>query len=569
MARHFRRCSGTFLLRAAGLSALLLAAGSVGAGPAQYEQVTFTGEAAPGVPGAVFHPRLVFLAPTINNSGEVAFRGQLERGVGGISSANDDGLWVRRDGTLELVVLQGDPAPTRLGTRVFGTPNDPSISANGTLTFTAILDINQPGITFDNDEGIWSTRSGSIGLVSQEGDVMPGTSGAVTRQYLTVLSSASGQTTFKASLVNGIGDTTSDNDEGVWQQRPDGSLGLLMRAGDQAPGTAPGTALSFVSLESVNDAGQTAITGRMVNGTGDATNLNRSGIWIGDAEGMQLAVRAGTPAPFTEADTNFSGFGAARLNNAGHIVFEASTINLSTAFLPNEGIWAGDSSNLRLVAREDDMAPDSGGATFSTIPFDSPLINAQGDVAFTATIDDPTDGIVYGLYKETDGVLEKVVRSGDLAPGTSNGEVFASSSPYSMQYNSAGQIAFGAALEIGVGGVTNDTRSGWWATDTDGNVHLIARSGDLFDINDDPQIEELKTIDYANILFSNSAGQDGWTRGLTDSGDWIVEIQFTDNTSGLYVVTVPEPGSLALLLVGGGLAAGRRHHPSRKSCATF
>jgi hypothetical protein len=62
-----------------------------------------------------------------------------------------------------------------------------------------------------------------------------------------------GQVAFFANLT-GTG-VTGSNNEGVWRGGP-GSLSLVARRGDQAPGTATGVNFGSPSIPVLNDAGQ-------------------------------------------------------------------------------------------------------------------------------------------------------------------------------------------------------------------------------------------------------------------------------------------------------------------------
>jgi hypothetical protein len=56
-----------------------------------------------------------------------------------------------------------------------------------------------------------------------------------------------------------------------------------------------------------------------------------------------------------------------------------------------------------------------------------------------------------------------------------------------------------------------------WLTDTGGTRHLIAREGDLFDVDDDPVATDFRTISLIN-LYSGSGGDDGKATSLNDAG---------------------------------------------------
>lgn len=120
--------------------------------------------------------------------------------------------------------------------------------------------------------------------------------------------------------------------------------------------------------------------------------------------------------------------------------------------------------------------------------------------------------------------------------------------------NGAGQTAFTATLTGADVDNTNDR--GLWATDLDGLVTLVIREGDLFDVDDDPINEDYRTV--ASIINYDGIGNEGGrASSFNDAGQLAFSATFTDGSSGVFVATIPEPTSLALLSLT-GLAMGRR-----------
>lgn len=120
--------------------------------------------------------------------------------------------------------------------------------------------------------------------------------------------------------------------------------------------------------------------------------------------------------------------------------------------------------------------------------------------------------------------------------------------------NGAGQTAFTATLTGADVDNTNDR--GLWATDLDGLVTLVIREGDLFDVDDDPINEDYRTV--ASIINYVGIGNEGGrASSFNDAGQLAFSATFTDGSSGVFVATIPEPTSLALLSLT-GLAMRRR-----------
>ena len=172
------------------------------------------------------------------------------------------------------------------------------------------------------------------------------------------------------------------------------------------------------------------------------------------------------------------------------------------------------------------------------------VLNRAGKIAFTGilagtSVDTTNDS---GIWSEGRGTLGLVAREGDAAAGTGPGvmydELYLTGIPFIL--NGVGQTAFFSNL-TGTGvSFLND--AGIFATDLGGQVHLIAREGDLFDVNDDPLIEELRAI--SGVTFgrpypdNSSGGEDGNANNFNDSGQLAFILRFTDNTQGVFVATI-------------------------------
>jgi hypothetical protein len=160
------------------------------------------------------------------------------------------------------------------------------------------------------------------------------------------------------------------------------------------------------------------------------------------------------------------------------------------------------------------------------------------------------DGINYsnntGLWTEGGGNgLRLLAREGDQVPDLSDGihfgEFYFSDSPI---LNANGQSAFTARL-TGVG-IDSSNNMSILAEDMTGNVHLIARTGNLLDVSDDPMNPDMRTIGALSFQ-TRSGNDDGKASGFNDRGQLAFWARFTDGTEGIFVsnlVAVPEPACL-------------------------
>jgi hypothetical protein len=116
--------------------------------------------------------------------------------------------------------------------------------------------------------------------------------------------------------------------------------------------------------------------------------------------------------------------------------------------------------------------------------------------------------------------LALVAREGNSAPGTSDHFDFIAD----PILNDAGQTAVFGYLDS-----SETTDRGIWAEDGAGVLTLIARAGDLFDVDDGPGTD-FRTID--DLRFTESSGQ---SSGFNNSGQLAFQATFTDGSSGVFV----------------------------------
>lgn len=172
-----------------------------------------------------------------------------------------------------------------------------------------------------------------------------------------------------------------------------------------------------------------------------------------------LVARQGDVAPGAGGAT-FSGFGAPDLNDSGEIAFFGSLAGAGVQPTNGGGIFTLD----RLVARLGITAPGAGIAVFSD--FGRPALNNSGETASLGVI--RGSGVTFenntGIF--TAGALSP--REGDAAPGA-GGAVFSGFTDPAL--NDAGRTAFTANLAGS--GVTGANNVGVFASGA-----LVARRGD-------------------------------------------------------------------------------------------
>jgi len=519
--------------------------------------VVLTGEQAPGAaPGVVFEQFNNVIGsndPIINNAGQVVFGGQLSGP--GIDNSNQRGLWSEAGGSgLGLVARHGEPAPGAGPGVVFSFLAPPVLNDAGQVAFRS--EIAGPGIDASNGTGIWSQAGGSLALAILAGTPAPGQAPGVLFADIgsdNISMNDAGQIGFVADLAGPGIDPA--NPESVWTHDPGTGLGFVTKAGDGAPGTSAN--FQGFNLPIINNSGETVFAAAVTGAGVDSSN--NAGIWIGGpGAAPALVAREGDPAPGTSGV--FTSLSSPYLNAGGYAIFAGNIEGPGIDGTNMRGLWSGTGgSGLSLVSKQGDDAPGTD-KTFGF--FASPAINPAGQSVFIAGLTGPgiDDSNNTGIWSDgAGGGRERLARDGDAAPGTGPGIAFSLLFPNRPVINAAGQIAFMG--ELTGAGVDNTNNKGFWATDPDGELHLIVRSGDLFDVDDDPLVEDLRAIE--SVWFEDrSGGAYGQRISFNDAGDLVVGLGFTDGSEGIFVIQVPEPGSLAVMLPLAAAALRRRRRPA-------
>src|SRR5262249_24527862 len=131
----------------------------------------------------------------------------------------------------------------------------------------------------------------------------------------------------------------------------------------------------------LDSAGQTAFCAPL-------TDLNDRGIWLGGPGTLSLLARAGDPAPGTPSGVSYSFLVGPQfvLNDAGQIAFFSMLSGPEVDSSNNAGIWSQSSGSLALVARTGSQAPGTpSGVAYSTL-LRSPFLNSGGQTAFWGTL---------------------------------------------------------------------------------------------------------------------------------------------------------------------------------------
>jgi len=348
----------------------------------------------------------------------------LQIGPGGVTLSNDNGLWYKSpSGPLQLVAREnGQATGLAAGAKFLQLGSNAVLSHEGLYVFTATLQTNKfLEITSANNSGIWTNFFGSPAALARKGDLAPGTrNGASFDTFINALVSAnsSGQIAFRTVLKTTRG-VSSATKYGIWMW--DGAqLALIVRGGDQAPGTPTGVVFSEPKAPLLRDAMLSFYA--TLTPTGSVTSSNDTGIWVLENGAVTLLAREGSPAPGAPLGAVFNLLPETLAgNDQGDLIFTATLREgpgITTS--NNDGIWArspATANALTLIASEGSPAPQTpAGVVFTA--FDTAVVSGGGREAFTANLLDGNGGVTTandrGLWmRSTTGQLALVLREGD------------------------------------------------------------------------------------------------------------------------------------------------------------
>lgn len=483
--------------------------------------VVLSGQSAPDLPGAEIASLLRF--PIINDAGQVVFQSVMTGP--GIDATNDRSVWIADGGTLELLVREGDVAPGTDGIEFYSGFEPLLLNNNGDVAFSGNLS--------GYGAGIWTYQGGALELVARRSDIAPGTGGAtfgsVPSLSRNMVMNDSGAIIFQ-SYLEGDG-INSTNNSGLWSYA-DGELELVVRVGDAVPGM-PDTVYSSASIPRINQAGQIFFSSGIAGPGIDMSNSHA--MWLIDSGTHQILARAGEVVPGTggaSIDLTTSGM---VLNNAGRIVFTGTVNGITRGGNSMHGVWAADASGVELIARTGMSAPGVDGATFNYF-YNMPAQNASGQTLFYAALSgdglDETNN--HGIWMDNDDGLSLYVRFGDSAPGIEGAEF---SYFEAIMLGDSGQVAFHSRV-VGEG-IDFTNNYGLWASNTDDEIELLMRTGVLFDVNDDPLIEDLRVVEWIDPGDEDGSGSgSGLPRVLNSSGELVFTLRFTDLSAGVFVASL-------------------------------
>ena len=166
------------------------------------------------------------------------------------------GIWADNNtGDRQLIIRVGDTAAGTTSA-VFSAMGDPVYNENEEIAFKGTLKVGVGGVTSTpaltaNNIGIWSNTGGTLHLVAQRAGEAPGCPEATFASFTSLVLPDQGGVVMLANLNSGTvslpgpGGVTPANNIGIWAADTAGDLQLIVRKGDTLDGKVI-TALSFL-----------------------------------------------------------------------------------------------------------------------------------------------------------------------------------------------------------------------------------------------------------------------------------------------------------------------------------
>ncbi len=479
-------------------------------------------------------------------NGHLVFPGFLQVGSGSpaVTAANASGIWKTAGGNLFLVARTGTVVPDLPGSQFATVPEVPGLSESGEVSLLSTLAIGSGGVTTANDTGLWSEiGGGGLRLLLREDDNVPSLPGVKVGAFASGVFATARTGASAGEAVFSVTYKGASSKTALLRTSVSGAtttVSVVAQEGEVAPGTSP--AANYVSVAgSYSDPGRMDAQGNFVY-SALTTSGNKEGIWYQPVAGgtPNKVFFAGETAPGTGGAT-FARLQRPSMGSNGFISFRAS-LNLNgdnAANARNDGIWNGSAANpasFTCVLRRGD-----GVAKVSNLPVGSLVGNPWGGWltnsnlgAWRAWLDVDGDGIsstadgdVNAIFANLSGAMQLAVKVGDAAPGTTGATFSGFDLPMvggSNQYAILGNLTGGDTV------VANN--QGLWKSGPNGGpLALAMRKGETI-----PTTEGPKVVTKIDVPGSNQTDR-RWEQPVMDSaGRMVVYVTFADGSTSQVII---------------------------------
>jgi len=461
-----------------------------------------------------------FSLPSLNNRGQVAFAAQVAGNA--VTTANDTGYWIADGGAFHPVVREGASAPGLSAGGVFGAITSLS---------TAQVPLNDAGdiavgMFATPSSGIWIGNEQSLTLLAAQGNAAPGAANSAPFDGLgstRLTLNRSGDVAFYANLSAAPYTTINslNYSDGLWILNRSGPVASVL-AGKSVPEIAPEAQLygfRTFTYAPLNRNAQVALDAQYK--IAPAASAILPSTWLASADELELRAYNGQPLPEIGPNVKLGFTLPAGISSSGAIAVHTTISNTGTS----TATAVLDAAGIEFAARLGQPAPGTNGRVFRETFYD-PTISSRGDVAFYGNaFVDGTNDYKTGIWAGPADDLKLVVLEGMPAPGTN--ATFGSFFRNTPAINRFGQIAVPATLSDTPPGANS---SSLWATDIDGNLVMIGRTGGTLEVAPG----DVRTISSLSML-THHGDDDGRPRGLNDLGQLAFSANFSDGTNGIFV----------------------------------
>jgi hypothetical protein len=386
--------------------------------PGKLELVALQDDPAPGAGGEVFC-KFSFSNPVPSfipaDDGSLAFSalvlppGYLNAQCG---SAARFGIWVYKDGGIELVALEGEQAADVAEGLVYREilVNDKHFRyRNGQINFTAFL--HDPDTTTDLGISMWSGEPGALQQLVLEGDPAPGLPGkTITGIGDRHVINQGGRSVFW-SVLSGLG-----SDQALWTGSP-GDLETLWKS--EAPAPEYGDGYNFFRFTpqaepwewGLNDAGASCFPSPVFHEQTPGVQL--STLWRVSDSGREVLASEEYSSTGIGDSYAFTQFRDCWVNGPSQVLFRAGAVSTEPADT-REGIWrvtgSDDQLAMEFIASDSDtLSNGDDDYPVANIPPDDPHFNKRGSVAFQVAVFPPGEAVARTSIWLNDGETEKLL----------------------------------------------------------------------------------------------------------------------------------------------------------------
>jgi hypothetical protein len=289
---------------------------------------------------------------SLGNNGTAVFKSTLSTSLGTptppVTTANDTAWIIGVPNALNYLIREGDSLP---GGEVIGALGSNAIlNEVGQVLHDETLSttLGTPPATTADDRVLLVTTAGQHAVLVREGGQAVDASGLPTTGVFYGAPSlgqgftAAGRAAFSSTLTGAV---TTGNDQAVFFGAP-GSLQMVLREGDAAPGVVNGELIGTPNINAVSASDYGVVVGTSLQGATPTTDSML--VLCQPGQPLVKIAREGDPAPGFPSgwvfgdlggSTNFGSSSQGRINAFGQIMFSSMPVNDGTTVRSSTWSW--------------------------------------------------------------------------------------------------------------------------------------------------------------------------------------------------------------------------------------